>query len=68
LRRIKKCRLLGQKYKFSFDLASKERISAKCLVGSTIMCIFAQAIKVNKELLMFTQIAENFGLLYVTNS
>jgi len=24
--------------------------------------------EVDKELLMFTQIAENFGLLYVTNS
>ena len=32
------------------------------------ICNFVPANKVDKELLMFTQIVENIGLLYVTNS
>lgn len=44
------------------------KISAKCLVDSTYICTFVPAIEVDKELLMFTQIAENFKLLHVTNS
>jgi len=33
-----------------------------------IICNFVPAIEVDKELLMYTQITENFKLLYVTNS
>jgi len=38
------------------------------LFRSTIICTFVAANEVDKELLMFTQIAENFKLLYVTYS
>ena len=41
---------------------------AKSLFRSTIICTFVAANDVDKELLMFTQIAENFKLLYVTYS
>jgi hypothetical protein len=42
--------------------------TAKYFFYSNIMFIFVPANEVDKELLMLTQIVENFGLLYVTNS
>lgn len=56
----------------SFDniilLLKYYRFSAKDLFISTNICTFAPANEVDKELLILTQIADNFALLYVTNS